>query len=400
LIHFYKRPEISSMEVICDLLKGPVYLAGEEITCRITFSNNSAHTRGDSGCVLAWASAQLNCFCTVSDSKVAILDKSVTRKSSNPNGGVHSHQTSFQPTAGEAGLPVLSTPTKILFCDLTLHPGERKTFSYTETIPHSASPTYRGTAVKYSYKVTIGTQRLNCQTSMLRVPIRVLSIAGCRTDTVPCDREDRLGPTSPFLEEDCGGESPADLIMQSIQDITSKRRSSYFNIANSRGKVCKFCLYKRSYRLGEDIVGTFDFSVGNIQCVQYSVSLQLKEGIEAEYRVKEDQQDKIVTHSKHHEVCLGFSQSHMVLPIPLQLAPTFSTPICSVSYILHFEFVISVNGSAKQPVPEEEGGSEWQGPSKVDIETMVWDLPIQLYPTYPNHAAQASQLQHRLVSSV
>ena len=72
-----------------------------------------------------------------------------------------------------------------------------------------------------------------------------------------------------------------------------------------------------------------------------------------------------------------------------------------------------------EPVPEEEGGSEWQvsyrtlyfynpyfilyllqGPSKVDIETMVWDLPIQLYPTYPNHAAQASQLQHRLVSSV
>jgi len=388
------------MEVVCDLMKGPVYLAGEEVTCLITFSNNSKKTLGDAGVVLAWASAQLNCFCTVSDSKVAILDKSVTRKSSNPGHGPQSQQTSFQPTAGEAGLAVLSTPTKILFCDLSLYPGERRTYSYTETVPHTASPTYRGTSVKYSYKVTIGTQRLNCQTSMLRVPIRVLSIAGCRADSGPGEREDRLGPSSPFLEEEGVGDSPADLIMQAVQDITSKRRASYFNIANSRGKVCKFCLYKRSYRLGEDIVGTFDFTAGSVQCVQYSVSLQLREGIEQEYRVKEDQQDKLVTHSKHHEVCLGFSNSHMVLPIPLQLAPSFSTPICSVSYILHFEFVTSVSGTAKQPVPEEEGGSEWQGPSKVDIETMVWDLPITLYPTYPNHAAQASQLQHRIVGPV
>ena len=209
----------------------------------------------------------------------------MTRKSSNP--GPQS-QTSFQPTAGEAGLPVLSTPSKILFCDLCLGPGEGRTYSYTETIPHTASPTYRGTAVKYSYKLTIGTQKLNCQTSMLRVPIRVLSIAGCRPETGQQEVEDRLGPASPFLEEEGVGVSPADLIMQAVQDITSKRRTSYFNIANSRGKVCKFCLYKRSYRLGEDIVGTFDFTAGSVQCVQYSVSLQL----EQEYRVKEDQQDK------------------------------------------------------------------------------------------------------------
>jgi len=388
------------MEVLCDLVKGPVYLAGEEVTCLITFSNNTVTTQSsNTGCVLAWASAQLNCFCTASDSKVANLEPTaVSRKSSNP---AQSHQTSFQPCAGEAGLSVLSTPTKILFCDLTLHPGQSMTYSYSDIVPHSAPPTYRGTQVKYSYKVTIGTQLLNCKTSMLRVPIRVLSIAGCRpADSCQGEGEDRLGPSSPFLEEEGVGDSPADLIMQSVQDITSKRRASYFNIANSRGKVCKFCLYKRSYRLGEDIVGTFDFTVGDVECVQYSVSLQLREGIEQEYRVKEEQQDKMVTHSKHHEVCLGYSHSHMVLPIPLQLSPSFSTPICSVSYILHFEFVTSVSGVFKQPVPDEEGGSEWQGPSKVDIETMVWDLPIQLYPTYPNHAAQASQLASTVVGAV
>jgi hypothetical protein len=63
--------------------------------------------------------------------------------------------------------------------------------------------------------------------------------------------------------------------------------------------------------------------------------------------------------------------------------------------VLHFEFVTSVEGLPVQAVPEEEGGSEWQGPAKLGIETMVWDLPVQLYPTYPNHVAHASQLLSR-----
>jgi len=379
------------MEVSCQLVTGPVYLAGETITCQVSVVNNAATTQ-----VLAWASASLHCFCTVSDSKVAILDREVTRKSSTSN---PPNSTSFQPCAGEAGLPVLSTPTKILFCDLTLAPGESQVAEYQEIIPPSASPSYRGTSVKYSYKVTLGSQTLGATSSkLLRVPIRVLSTSGCSLSTTAnaAPPEEGLGPANPFLEELQETESASDLIMQAVQDITSKRSASYFNIANTRGKVCKFCLFKRSYRLGEDIVGTFDFTAGNLTCVQYSVSLQLVESIEEDYRVKKDQADKIVTHSRHHEVCLGYSQSHMALPIPLTLAPSFATPVCSVSYLLHFEFVTSVEGLNPQPIPEGEGGSEWQGPTKLGIETMVWDLPIKIFPTYPNHAAQASQLANNL----
>lgn len=35
--------------------------------------------------------------------------------------------------------------------------------------------------------------------------------------------------------------------------------------------------------------------------------------------------------------------------------------------------------------------SNWQAPSEVDIETMVWTLPIRLYSTTPSHAAQGIQ---------
>ena len=246
------------MEVVCDLVTGPVYLAGEQLHCRVTITNPTAATQ-----VLAWASATLNCFCTVSDSKVAILDSEVTRKTSTSK---PPSSTSFQPCLGEAGLPVLSLPTSILCCDLSLGPKEARALHYRETIPPSASPSYRGTSVKYSYKVTIGSQQLGRPSSLLRLPVRVLSTVGCSPALL--EREEGPGPSNPFLEGEEEQESAQDLIMQAVQDVTSRRQASYFNIANSRGKVAKFCLFKRSYRLGEDIVGTFDFTVGTLTCVQ------------------------------------------------------------------------------------------------------------------------------------
>lgn len=384
------------MEVSCELSRGPVYLAGEQVECYVTFYNpesSDSHESADSS-VLAWASVQMHCFCTVSDTKVANLEGPASRKTSSTS-LTSSHTTSFQPTQGESGLVVLATKTKILFCDLTLPRGQKRTFRYSEVIPHQSPPTYRGSAVKYSYKLTIGAQRVNSKITMLRVPFRVMSVADYCPDAAK-EREgsDRLGPSNPFLDEEKSRDSPVDLIMQTVQDITSKRSVSYFNIANTRGKLCKFCLFKRSFKLGEDIVGSFDFSAGEISCVQYSVSLQSVETVEKDYRVKDDQTAKTVSHNKHHEVCIGFSNSHLALPVPLHLAPSFCTDICSLEYILHFEFVTSVSEIPGQPVPEDEGGCEWQGPSKLDIETMVWDLPIKLYPAYPNHAAAASQLHN------
>jgi len=401
------------MEVECQLQDGPAYLAGEEVKASITFSNPAT---AEWEVNLAWATVQIHCFCTVNHNKVAIHgDKAVGRKSSNPTASGGQQPTSFQPTAGEAGVCVLSTPAKILLCDMTLHPGEKCEFQFSETVPPTAPPSYRGAAVKYSYKLTVGTQRLDCSNvSLLRVPIRVLSVSGV---SVPAPHQNGvherllLGPRSPFLEHDNDASdteadgacvaSTADLIMQSVQDITGKRRASYYNIANTRGKVCKFCLFKTDYRLGEDIVASLDFTLGTLQCVQYSVSLCMKEQVHGDYKVKVDQQDKVMCHSKHHEVSIGFSHSHFVLPVPLQLSPSFSTPVCCVSYYLHFEFVTTAEPGAKQEIPKDEGGSEWQGPSKLDIETMVWDLPIKLYTTYPNHAAQGvKSMERRVVGTV
>lgn len=49
---------------------------------------------------------------------------------------------------------------------------------YKEVLPSEAPPSYRGSALKYSYKITIGAQRLGSQTKLIRLPFRVLLVPG------------------------------------------------------------------------------------------------------------------------------------------------------------------------------------------------------------------------------
>ena len=49
---------------------------------------------------------------------------------------------------------------------------------YTDVVPFDSPPSYRGHMVMYSYKLTVGAQRINGLTKMLKIPFRVLCIPG------------------------------------------------------------------------------------------------------------------------------------------------------------------------------------------------------------------------------
>lgn len=90
---------------------------------------------------------------------------------------------------------------------------------YKEKIPSDSPPSYRGQLVKYSYKITIGTQRVNSPVKLLYVPIRVLPLyeeffneaVGLCNDTT-----EELTPANPFMEIR-QKESPLNLALQSLQ---------------------------------------------------------------------------------------------------------------------------------------------------------------------------------------
>ena len=44
-----------------------------------------------------------------------------------------------------------------------------------------------------------------------------------------------------------------------------------YNIVSNRGSVGRFCLFKSAYRIGEEIVGSFDFSDSLIICLKVNI---------------------------------------------------------------------------------------------------------------------------------
>ena len=44
-----------------------------------------------------------------------------------------------------------------------------------------------------------------------------------------------------------------------------------YNIVSNRGTVGRFCLFKSAYRIGEEIVGSFDFSESFIICLKVNI---------------------------------------------------------------------------------------------------------------------------------
>lgn len=132
------------------------------------------------------------------------------------------------------------------------------------------------------------------------------------------------------------------------------------------------------------MIGTFNFSDGEIPCLQYSVSLQTEECVQEEYRRSRGQPVSISTHAQHDESCLHTASSHFSLPVPLSSCPGFSTNIVSLKWRLHFEFVTSREPVEAPTVPENQAEIiTWTGAEHIDVDTFSWDLPIRVLPTNP-----------------
>ena len=73
----------------------------------------------------------------------------------------------------------------------------------------------------------------------------------------------------------------------------------------------------------------------------------------------------------------------------------FDVSVCQ-RWRLHFEFVTSnkpLSTPSEVMSPQAEEGGQWRGPATLDVETMVWDLPIKVFPTNPLHASSVTLLK-------
>lgn len=252
--------------------------------------------------------------------------------------------------------------------------------------------------------MTVATQRLGSKVQLLQIPIRVLPLLNIEEKTeqlpVPCDEitNEELKPINPFLETERKVVSKIEIALETLQNITARRRPNFYIITNRRGRIGRFCLFKPSYKIGEDVIGTLDFSCRTVRCVQLSVTLQCEEILlrktpkspVGDKESKPATSGKITNFTKHHEICVGLLQTQMILPIPLHVTPSFTTDLVDVRWRLHFQFVTTTSNELMPPEgPAEEN---WNGPKSIDIETMVWNLPINIHSTNPTQIFQPQVL--------
>lgn len=86
--------------------------------------------------------------------------------------------TSLQPptaprvTDGEV-LNMYASPVDLLVCDVSLDSRETRAYTWSCVLPVNGPGTYRGVAVKYSYRVVITAQCLGQNTQSVTVPVKV-----------------------------------------------------------------------------------------------------------------------------------------------------------------------------------------------------------------------------------
>uniref|UniRef100_A0A182J8Z2 RAB6A-GEF complex partner protein 2 n=1 Tax=Anopheles atroparvus TaxID=41427 RepID=A0A182J8Z2_ANOAO len=363
------------IEINAKLLRdqSAVFMCGEVVECLIDFIHPSlpehkiSQSNSDILENLAWATVQLHCYCNASLNDRAANDVSAANRNV---GGTTSLNASNQ-LKGEV---LQSTEPKILFCDLRLSPGEAKQFLYRETVPLNTPPTYRGIRVKYYYKITIATQRLGSSVQALNIPIRVLPLPLPQSDldeaiTLNDESNEDLAPNNPFLEKR-RPPSRIEYALHYLRGVTARRRPNFFMITNKWGKVGRFCTEQGNPEANP--AQTNGASGGPA-----ATELDRKKCI-----------SRVTNYSKHHEVCLGMLQTQVILPIPLHVTPTFRTDLVEVSWRLHFQFVTSTNPELSSEslidrTAENEEELEWVAPTDIAIETMIWSLPITIYPTAP-----------------
>ena len=317
--------------------------------------------------------------------------------------------TSFHPLKGERGEVVFSTKPKFLFCDLKLKSKESQLFHFNDRLPGNSPPSFNGSAVKYFYKITIGIQRVNSSIQLLRMPLKVLNIPTAKEEPDPDKLNESQDSNLSSLTDDNVFADSLDnpqvkqneiisLILHKLDCLSSKRTLSSYIITNHLGRVGKFCIFKSVFKLGEDIIGYFDFSEGDTPCVQFTVTLQSEEIIAEEHRSSRLTKKPnaytphLTNYSQCQEFCVHSQNSQISLPIPLTITPSFETKIIRLNWRLYFEFVTTKPEELKSEIYEDPHGQLDVGPMELNVQTMIWDLPITILPTNPSKIGQGLQL--------
>ncbi|KZW00700.1 Rgp1-domain-containing protein [Exidia glandulosa HHB12029] len=250
----------------------------------------------------------------------------------------------------EKQLPTLESRQTMLVVDLSLAPGESKSYRYNSVIPPVLPPTFRGRAFRFSYTLVIGTCRVSSVPSeakkqysrVMKIPIRLYNnvtvgrtpspydllwpVARRREKPAECVVEEvrgklpvqlpRQSPVGKFkdsaaaLEDfarqllsvrdrhlaglDVGlpglGEDVAVGCKEAVEVVTRNPKKLSYDVTKDGRKVAVLTFVKSAYRLGETILGMLEFNQlgSGTRVLQLSVMLEAHETLPSNWLERAD----------------------------------------------------------------------------------------------------------------
>ncbi|KJE97218.1 hypothetical protein CAOG_07661 [Capsaspora owczarzaki ATCC 30864] len=353
--------------------------------------------------------------------------------SPNHSHTAHSGRASRHRGDDSNGVLMFSSPLVILTNNTLLEAGQAQSFEYMAPLPLDIPPSHRGVSAGYTYRINVGVQLGNADPVSLPVSFRVFVIQPVEmlTSTLAALHLDRdserkrsisrqsplpqqdgakrgLGEESrqaltrrsfPSLPEPAGGPSRSELwdsdtIFELLSlvtaNVSTRQGASKFNITSSIGHVARFKLRKPAYRLGEDVVGTFDFSDATIPCYQIAIHLECIETVGLPYAVNPQKLSTTRLHAEHHEFCAHTKQLHVALPVPQASTPDFDTDLLSVKWRLRIEFAIASRVDQGKPIlpdcePLLDSNETWVSPTQIQAELLSMTIPLVVIAAHPLH---------------
>ncbi|WFD35958.1 Golgi membrane exchange factor (Ric1p-Rgp1p) subunit [Malassezia cuniculi] len=262
-------------------------------------------------------------------------------------------------------LPTFSTPPSILDVDVTLAPGESRSYTFAIDLPADLPPTFHGRSVRFDYYMSIGTNRLDesgqQSSRLLHVPIRVYNHIAPRAGAVsvfdlfnpivlPHVVADvsRGSPDSPHKPADAslhslvqdlalgkvmaprGEETERVSCMTAINDMTRAAGKLSYDIAKDGNLAAVLTLVRSKYRLGDTVQAIVRINQpgARLRVVRLAAALETYEDIESDVALQPSGRTQRLTrqvHATHDESVLDTRQTTVELTIPSGTTPEFRT---------------------------------------------------------------------------
>ncbi|OWY97516.1 hypothetical protein PHMEG_00031935 [Phytophthora megakarya] len=168
-------------------------------------------------------------------------------------------------------------------------------------------------------------------------------------------------------------------------EVMQRAQTSIFTIGKDSSHLVRFLLTKQFYQPGEVLLGVFDFTRASIPCYEVSATLCLEETLSS-MALDPDRIVQSKVFGSFRERTLGVLQTNVRFSIPHDALPTIKTDLLRFQWLLRFEFSAGASPTQKNESPTQQQ------------QTFQWQVPIIVQPAVATERNQLANVPHKLYS--